>query len=200
MPNTEYCCEPWERPVCIGQRFERFFGSEKMAIAESLLAEFEQESGPTRKFLERVPEDKLTWKAHEKSMTVGQLAMHMASFPGGVAQLAMQGEFQIPDFNRPNPQPQSVKEILGALDESITTVRSVLSKATDEQLAAPWKMKKGEKVVLEIPRAAFLRTILLNHWYHHRGQLGVYLRLLGAKVPATYGPSGDELPAFLGDV
>lgn len=169
-----------------------------MAIAASLLAEFEQESGPTRKFFERIPEEKLAWKAHEKSMSVGQLALHMAVFPGQVAQLAMQGEFLIPDFNRPNPQPQSVKEILAALDESIATVRKVLATATDEQLTAPWRMKRGETVVLEIPRAAFLRTILLNHWYHHRGQLGVYLRLLGAKVPATYGPSGDELPEFLG--
>ena len=169
-----------------------------MATAESLLAEFEQESRPTRKFLERIPEEKLDWKAHEKSMTIGQLGLHMAMFPGQVVQLAMQGEFTIPDFNRPNPQPQSVKEILAALDDSIATVQRVLKSATDEQLSAPWKMKRGETVVLEIPRAAFLRTILLNHWYHHRGQLGVYLRLLGAKVPATYGPSGDELPEFLG--
>lgn len=170
-----------------------------MTIAESFLAEFDQESGTTRKFLERVPEEKLEWKAHEKSMTVGQLALHMAVFPGGVAQLAMLDEFVVPDFNRPNPQPQTVKEILTAMDESLATVRRVLTSATDEQLTAPWKMKRGGMVVLEIPRAAFLRTILLNHWYHHRGQLGVYLRLLGAKVPATYGPSGDELPAFLGE-
>lgn len=168
-----------------------------MAIAESLLAEFEQESGTTRKFLERVPEEKLGWKAHEKSMTVGQLALHMAVFPGGVVQMAMQEEFVLPDSNRPNPQPQSVKEILGALDESIATVRRVLAAATDQQLMAPWRLKKGTKVVLEIPRAACLRTILLNHWYHHRGQLGVYLRLLGAKVPSAYGPSGDEVPDFL---
>jgi len=168
-----------------------------MTTAQALLAEFEQELRTTRKFLERLPEDQLAWKPHDKSMTAGQLALHMATFPGPVVKMAAADEFALPDFNRINPQPESVNEILAALDASVAQVRELLPKFTAEQLQETWRMTKDGQQVLAIPRAAMLRTILLNHWYHHRGQLGVYLRLLGVKVPATYGPSGDELPEFL---
>ena len=168
-----------------------------MSIAEQFLAEFNAEAVTTRKFLERVPDDKLDWKPHPKSMTAGQLAFHMASFPGGVVKMACLDEFPMPDFNRTNPQPASTQEILTALDASISTVREVLPTLSDERMHGIWKMKSGDKDLLSMPRFAVLRNILLNHWYQHRGQLGVYLRLLGAKVPSSYGPSGDEPPAFL---
>jgi uncharacterized damage-inducible protein DinB len=123
--------------------------------------------------------------------------MHIAEVPAQVVQLAQLDEFSVPEFTRQNPQPASVQEILQKFDESVATARRVLATFTDEQMQAPWRLKVAEKQVLEMPRAKFLRNILLNHWYHHRGQFGVYLRLVGASVPSSYGPSGDELPDFL---
>ena len=168
-----------------------------MATTEMLLAEFEQEARTTRKFLERLPADKLDWKPHVKSMSAGQLALHIAGTPGQVVRMAEADEIPAPDFGRPNPQPTSLQEVLGALDQSIATVRQVLPTFTDERLQAMWRVKKDGKELLSMPRVAVLRSIMLNHWYHHRGQFGVYLRLLGAKVPSSYGPSGDELPDFM---
>lgn len=168
-----------------------------MSMAQAFLAEFEQEARTTRKFLERMPDDKLDWRPHEKSMTAGQLALHMAVSPAGVIKMSEADEVSVPDFNRTNPQPASTQEVLKALDASIAVVRETLPKFTDAQLQATWTMKSGDKPVLAIPRAAILRNILLNHWYHHRGQFGVYLRLVGAKVPSSYGPSGDEMPEFM---
>jgi uncharacterized damage-inducible protein DinB len=130
-----------------------------MALAQSMLAEFEQEAKTTRKILERLPEDKLTWRPHEKSLTAGQLAYHIAEVPEQVLRMGLEDVFSMPNMG--NPQPKSVAEVLA------------------------------------MPRAAFYRSILLNHWYHHRGQFGVYLRLVGAKVPSSYGPSGDEMPDFM---
>jgi uncharacterized damage-inducible protein DinB len=168
-----------------------------MTMAEMLLAEFEQEAQTTRKFLQRLPEDKLHWKPHAKSMSAGQLALHIAGTPGQVVQMAKADEVPMPDFSRPNPQPESVKQVLQVLDESIATFKQVLPTLSDERLQEIWRVKRDGKELMAIPRAAVLRNILLNHWYHHRGQFGVYLRLLGAKVPSSYGPSGDELPDFM---
>ena len=168
-----------------------------MSIAAQLLAEFEQEAQTTRKFLERLPADKLEWRPHPKSMTAGQLALHIAIVPGQVMQMAQGDEFSISNFNRQNPQPATVQEILQKLDDGIATVKKILPTITDQSMQLPWKLKDGDKELLVMPRAIFLRNILLNHWYHHRGQFGVYLRLVGAEVPSSYGPSGDEEPPFL---
>jgi uncharacterized damage-inducible protein DinB len=168
-----------------------------MSLANALLAEFEQEARTTRKFLERLPEDKLGWRPHPQSMSAGQLAIHIANVPARVLQMANSDEVQPPDFSSPRPQPESMHEILAALDASIATVKEVLPTITDERMQGTWRVKKDGKELLALPRAAVLRSIMFNHWYHHRGQLGVYLRLLGAKVPSSYGPSGDELPDFL---
>jgi uncharacterized damage-inducible protein DinB len=168
-----------------------------MTMAEMLLAEFEQEARTTRKFLERLPDDKLTWKPHAKSMSAGQLALHIAGTPGRVIQMAKEDEVPMPDFSLPNPQPESIEQVLKVLEESIATVKQVLPTLSDERMQAIWRVKREDKELMAIPRAAMLRNILLNHWYHHRGQFGVYLRLLGAKVPSSYGPSGDELPDFM---
>lgn len=168
-----------------------------MQISETFLAEFEQELHITRKFLERLPEDKLTWKPHERSMSAGQLALHLALTPGQVAELARQDEAAVPDFSQPNPQPNSVREVLDALDQSIETVRGILPNLDDSAMQATWRAVKDGQEIVAMPRVVFLRSIMLNHWYQHRGQFGVYLRLLGQKVPASYGPSADELPDFL---
>jgi uncharacterized damage-inducible protein DinB len=170
-----------------------------MTIAQALLAEFDNEVPRTQRFLERVPADKLTWRPHEKSMTAGQLALHIATVPGGVVRLASMDPASAPDFNAPRPQPASIGEVLSALKQSSETVRTTLPTFDDQRMQAIWRLVKDGKDLLAIPRMNFLRNIMLNHWYHHRGQLGVYLRLLGAKVPSSYGPSGDEPPDFLQD-
>lgn len=169
-----------------------------MSLAQSFLSEFENEAKTTRRFLERLPADKLAWKPHDKSMTAGQLALHIAQSPGNVMQIAAVDTFNIPDFNRSNPQPASVDEVLKAHEASVEAVRKTLPGFSDASLQATWRMVGPDgKELMAVPRAAVLRNILLNHLYHHRGQLGVYLRLLGAKVPSSYGPSGDEAPDFM---
>lgn len=166
-----------------------------MPIAQSLLAEFEIQAAVTRKFLERLPEDKLTWKPHEKSMSAGQLAYHLASVPGGVVRFAQNNPAEAPGFNF--PEPASRQEVLDALEESIAAVRSVLPKFDDAAMSETWRLIAGGREVLAQPRGEFLRDIMLNHWYQHRGQFSVYLRLLNIAVPASWGPSADEAPPFL---
>ncbi len=166
------------------------------SIAATLLAEFDQEAKTTRKFLEQLPEEQLEWRPHPKSMSAGQLALHIASAPGGVIKMTTLESMPIPDFGRPNPQPASLKEVFEAFEGSVSAVHETLVTFSDDQMHAIWRMTRDEKEIFAIPRGAVCRSFLLNHWYHHRGQLGVYLRLLGAKVPSSYGPSGDELPDF----
>ena len=165
-------------------------------ISASLLAEFEQELGATRKFLERVPEERLTWRVHEKSMTVGQLALHIAQIPEGVLRFSEPDESPVPDMSRERPQPTSLREVLDALNQSAAYVRQTLPSIDDARMRETFRVTRGGSVAMTLPRAAFLRSVMLNHWYHHRGQLGVYLRLLGVSVPSSYGPSGDEMPSF----
>jgi len=164
-----------------------------LSIAQSLLQEFEQELGTTRTFLERVPEDRLTWRPHDKSMTAGELALHIAQVPAGVLQLSLADEAAPPDF-RTRQSPRTLRDVLAALDRSAECVRMTLPTIDDQRMRQMFTVARDGKVLMSVPRVVFLRTIMLNHWYHHRGQLGVYLRLLGAKVPSSYGPSGDESP------
>lgn len=169
-----------------------------MSIANTLLAEFEQQAIPTRKFLERLPEDKLSWKPHEKSLTAGQLALHIAQVPGGVVRAAQQDSIPIPDFGRLKTlAPARIPEILQAHDDSFHAVREILPQFTDARLQQTFRLMQGDKEVWSMPRVQFLRDIMLNHWYQHRGQFSVYLRLLNIAVPSTWGPSADEAPPFL---
>ena len=163
-----------------------------MSIAQAMLGEFEHESKITRKFLERVPQDKLSWKPHEKSHTAGALARHIAIVPGNVARAALVDESPLPDFATLFKQPATVQEILTSHEKSIETVRELLPTLDDARLMTNWSGMSDGKPVVTMPRVMFLRSIMLNHWIQHRGQLGVYLKLVGAKVPASYGPSGDE--------
>lgn len=165
------------------------------SIAQSLLAEFEQQAPITRRFLERLPEDKLTWKPHEKSMTAGQLAYHLAFVPGGVVRAVRNNPVQAPDFNF--PQPSSCEEILKIHDEGVAAVRELLPRFDDAEMNETWRLLAGDKEVLAQPRAGFLRDVMLSHWYQHRGQFSVYLRLLNIAVPASWGPSADEPPLFM---
>jgi uncharacterized damage-inducible protein DinB len=163
-----------------------------MSIAHAMLGEFEHEAQITRRFLERVPPDRLGWKPHEKSHTAGALALHIANVLGSVVRSALVDESPLPDFAALFRQPATVQEILSGHEKSVQTVREILPTLDDARLMTNWSAMLDGKPVLTLPRVMFLRSIMLNHWIHHRGQLGVYLRLVGAKVPASYGPSGDE--------
>src|SRR5512133_2661231 len=164
-----------------------------MMTVEELVQELEQEAQATRRVLERVPSDKLQWKPHHKSMSLGQLAMHVANVPGAIAELSTRSSF---DVSTPIPRPEasSTDQILGALEDSLKRATSVLRRMSDDELASAWRMMKDNQELWSIPRGHFLRSVMLNHWYHHRGQLTVYLRQTGALLPAVYGDSADERP------
>lgn len=164
-----------------------------MFTSEEMLAELAQESGVTRVALERVPEERYGWRPHPKAQSAGQLAYHVAVIPMALAGVAMQERF-LAGHQPPRPEPGSRAELMAVYEESLAKAREILGRLDQAGTQAPWRLVQGEKVILEIPRHAFIRTILFNHWYHHRGQLSTYLRLLDVKVPAIYGPSSDELP------
>ena len=163
-----------------------------MAAIHALLQELEQEAQTTRRVLERVPNDRLGWKPHPKSMSLGQLALHVATVPGIVATIAAQPEVQAPQFTQPSAT--SSAELIPALESSVAKAKELLEGLDDAAFGATWRLKRGEREILAIPRGAFLRSIMLNHWYHHRGQLSVYLRELDVPLPSIYGPSADENP------
>jgi uncharacterized damage-inducible protein DinB len=163
-----------------------------MSTVELLLQELEQEAQTTRRVLERVPNDRLSWKPHDRSMSLGQLALHIASVPGAIAEISQISPFPVPKFEQPSAT--SAAELIPALDESLEKARTILRRLDDADLAKVWRVMDGDREVMAIPVGAVLRTIMLNHWYHHRGQLSVYLRQVGVPVPSIYGPSADENP------
>ena len=164
-----------------------------MALIDGMLQELEEEAKTTRRVLERVPENQLDWRPHQKARTLGQLAMHVASVPGGVAEfVASPSPVQAPDFT--DPKLQSASELVPILDQSIAKARQRLGSMEDAELLATWRLMQGERELFAGPRIGMLRAIMLNHWYHHRGQLSVYLRALDVPIPSIYGPSADENP------
>jgi uncharacterized damage-inducible protein DinB len=163
-----------------------------MLTIDDLLGELEREAPATRRVLERVPDDRLDWTPHPKSLTLGQLAMHVAMIPGAIAEISTRS-FDVKTVI-PRPSARSSAELLRVLDESLTRARTLLGAMNDAALASPWKMMNGDQEVGSVSRGELLRSIMLNHWYHHRGQLTVYLRQTGALIPAIYGSSADEDP------
>ena len=164
-----------------------------MALIDGVLQELEQETQTTRRVLERVPDNQLAWRPHEKARTLGELALHVAMVPGGVAELvASPSPAQAPQFT--DPSPKSASELIPALDQSIAKAKKVLGGMDDTTLMATWRLMQGDRELFAVPRVALLRSVMLNHWYHHRGQLTVYLRELGVPIPSIYGPSADENP------
>ena len=163
-----------------------------MTIIDGLLAELEQEAATTRRVLERIPQEHLSWRPHPKSMSLGQLALHVALVPGLVAENAAL------DIASPNsfiqPEAATAAELVPALAESVAKAKRALGTYDDAKMTAIWRLQKDGRDVLAMPRVAFVRAIMLNHWYHHRGQLLVYLRLLNLSVPSVYGPTADEIP------
>jgi DinB superfamily len=154
-----------------------------MSIAQSIFAEFAEQAPITRRFLERLPEDRLTWKPHEKSMSAGQLALHIARVPGGVVRFVQNNPAQAPDFKNV-PQPSNLQEVLNTFEESIATVRSLLPQFNDANMQETWRMVQGDREVLAIPRAQFIRDIMLNQLVSAPGTVQ---RLL---APAQRGSSG----------
>lgn len=163
-----------------------------MSMTAAILQEFETEAKTTRRVLDRVPADKLTWKPHPKSMSLGHLALHTASIPGVIGSWAAEEVTELK--GEPQPDPSSVSEIVAAHDQSVETLTRILGRLGDEGLTKTWEAKKNGATLFAMPKGALVRAIVLNHWYHHRGQLSVYLRLLDVAVPSIYGPSADENP------
>lgn len=164
------------------------------SMIEAMISELSQEKATTKKVLERVPEGQLSWRPHPKSMTLGQLALHVASIPGDLAGLAQLEEFDASMANFEPAVPESNAQILAALDASVARATSYLQTLTAETAGASWRLTLRGKELFTMPRIGLLRSLLLNHWYHHRGQLSVYLRLLDVPVPVIYGRSADENP------
>ncbi len=162
-----------------------------MGLSQALMPEFDQEMANTRKTLERVPEDKLGWKPHEKSGTMGWLANHVATLPRLAIFALEQDSVDIATAPRP-PQATSRRELLGAFDTHAAAARAAIASASDERLLKPWSLRHGDRTIFTLPRTAVLRRFFMNHLIHHRAQLGVYLRLNNIPVPAIYGPSADE--------
>jgi uncharacterized damage-inducible protein DinB len=165
-----------------------------MRLADGLIQELEMEAATTRRLLDRLPDSELGWKPTPKSRTLGQLALHIATNPGGVTSLAAMNPAEVPSFDAMDQSPASKADILAALDKSVEQAKQTIGGWDDAALTQTWRLTTGGKDVMAVPRIAFLRSIGLNHWYHHRGQLSVYLRLLGVPLPSIYGPSADENP------
>ena len=161
---------------------------------EPMLSEFREEAKITARVLDRIPADKLSWRPHPKSMSLGQLALHVASIPGALSKIAQLEEFDAGKANFNPPGPSDVKEIQAAHDQSIRSAEECLTGMSEEAAMGSWRLTFNGREVFTQPRAAVLRSIMLNHWYHHRGQLSVYLRLLEVPVPVIYGRSADENP------
>jgi uncharacterized damage-inducible protein DinB len=166
-----------------------------MSISQSLLPEFDQEMANTRKVLERIPQDKLGWKAHEKSNTIGWVGTHLANIPAWAEMTLTKDALDIaPPGGEPyrTPAAESVHAILEQFDRNVAAGRAALVAAPDEEFSKPWSLLSGGATVFTMPRMAVLRTFVLNHMIHHRAHLCVYLRLNNVPVPGLYGPSADE--------
>ena len=163
-----------------------------MSLCEPLAAELRQEAATTRKMLERVPEDKFDWKPHEKSMPLGRLAGHIAELPSLITPALTQDEL---DFNTAGFKPfvpTSVAGLLERFDQTVAGAVELLKNQTDERMNDKWRLRSGDTIIFESPRATVVRTMALNHVVHHHGQLSVYLRLLDVPLPSVYGPTADE--------
>jgi len=159
-----------------------------------MIGEIQREAAITKRLLERVPEDKLGWKPHAKSMSLGQLAMHVAMIPGAISKIAALDEFEVNPANFGPPSPKNNAELLAALDTAVHAAQEYLAGVSESAAATNWSARFNGKEIMSMPRAVMLRSLMLNHWYHHRGQLSVYLRLIEVPVPSIYGPSADENP------
>ena len=163
-----------------------------MSLCNSLAAELRQEAKTTRRILERVPEASFGWKPHEKSMTLGRLAAHVAELPELIIPALTQDELDFASGQFKPFEPRSTAGLLEKFDRNIEAAAELLEKQPDDRMGEKWKLRSGDHLLFEMPRAAVVRFVGLNHVVHHRGQLSVYLRLLDVPLPSIYGPSADE--------
>jgi len=165
-----------------------------MALKDALLPEYDHEMGTTRRLLERVPEADLGWKPHEKSFSLGRLASHIAHIPRWIdwtCDLAVLDLTTLGDDVR-EKDPTSIADVLKAFDTNVKNGRQKIDAQTDAMMFGHWTLKQGDHEILTMPRVSVLRSFIMNHLIHHRGQLSVYLRLRNVPLPAIYGPSADE--------
>jgi uncharacterized damage-inducible protein DinB len=163
-----------------------------MGLGEALHGEMEYEAATTRKILERIPADKFDYKPHEKSMGMGQLASHIAEMISWTGPTLNQPELDFSKFDYKPFVPESTEGLLEFFDKNVAEALDVLKNTSDETFFEPWTMRNGEQVYFTMPKAVTMRSFVMNHIVHHRGQLSVYLRLNDIPVPALYGPSADE--------
>jgi len=166
-----------------------------MTISEALLPEFDQEMSNTRKILERVPDDKFGWKPHAKSMTLGRLAQHVSEIPSWAGYTIEKESLDLAPPGKPPYQPPPAPpraQMLEDFDKTVAAARTAIAGAADGDLMKPWSLLMGGNEIFTLPRAAVLRSMVMNHLIHHRAQLGVYLRLNDIPIPGMYGPSADE--------
>jgi uncharacterized damage-inducible protein DinB len=165
-----------------------------MPLSALLLPEFDAEIATARKVLERVPDERIEWKPHEKAFPMGHLAQLVAMLPGWTTFIITKDEFDIAPKDGPTTvyKFQPVSELLALLDKSVADARPLIASVTDEQLEQQWTLKAGGQTVQTMTRYMTLRVSMLNHLVHHRAQLGLYLRLTEQKVPQMYGPTADE--------
>jgi uncharacterized damage-inducible protein DinB len=162
-----------------------------MPLVDALLPEFDHEMTVTRKLLERVPDDKFDWKPHPTSMSLGQLAQHVATIPMwgsatlNLSELDLGGNQQLPPM-------KSRAELLAAFDQNVATTRTALTGKGDGELMVPWALKRDGRTIFTMPKAGVWRGFVVSHLIHHRAQLSVYLRMNDVPIPSMYGPSGDE--------
>jgi uncharacterized damage-inducible protein DinB len=163
-----------------------------MTLVEALLPEFDREMGLTRRVMERIPDGHFDWKPHARSMTLGRLAEHLAQLPEWAALTLTQDGAEMGPSPADHVPPATRSAVLTLFDQNVVKARSALTGRTDAELMAPWRLTSQGKEVFTMPKATVLRTFVLNHLVHHRGQLTVYLRLQDVALPSIYGPSGDE--------
>jgi uncharacterized damage-inducible protein DinB len=163
-----------------------------MSISASFLPEYDHEMSSTRKFLERVPDEKWDWKPDPKSMSLGNLATHIVMMQSWGEDTMKIDKFDLAGYVAPTID--SAKVLLTAFDANVAGFRSAMEAATDDKWMTPWSLTSGSHVIFAMPRIGAIRSMIFNHTFHHRGQLSVYFRLLGIPVPGAYGPSADENP------
>lgn len=163
-------------------------------MLEPMLGEIREEAVITKRILDRVPADKLSWKPHHKSMSLGQLALHIASVPGSLSKIVQLDEFAANPANFDPPAPKNIEEIHTAFERSVRAAEDCLNCMSEQAARGSWRLTVKGKHVFTKPRVGVLRSIMMNHIYHHRGQLSVYLRMLDVPVPVIYGRSADENP------
>jgi uncharacterized damage-inducible protein DinB len=161
-------------------------------MAQSVVTELDQEAIATRRLLERIPNEKLDWKPHPKARTLGQLAVHIAQVQKQVSSMIQNESGEV--RSQPETVPSSATEIVTMFDDSHTSTKALLGAMSDEDLVSNWSLMRDGQPIFTLPKIGMIRMVVLNHVYHHRGQLSTYLRTLDVALPSIYGPSADENP------